>query len=145
MKFNLANKLDEMRFDAKCEDLKRKKAYVELTDKSGRTRKQNSYEHLIIGMVAMDIGVSVDYCKEHYFKRLVNPDIFVRTVMDRYAGEITITRSTRELSIEETSMAIDRFKRWCHEQGYYLPEPTDNDRLKDIEMQMGRMEIFIGM
>lgn len=145
MKYNLSLPLDVAKADARYEALKRQGRMIELTDKSTRSKAQNSYEHLIMGIVAMEVGVTLEYCKEYYFKRLVNPDIFVRKVDDPIAGEIVITRSTRELSVEETAMAIDRFKRWCYEQGYYIPDPADQVRLLDIEMQMGRMEQFIGI
>lgn len=144
MKYNLAIPLDRERFAERANALIRKGAVVELTDKNGRSRNQNSYLHLVLGVVAMEVGVTRDYCKEYYFKRLVNPDIFVRIVKDPLAGEIQVTRTSKDLTMEEASVAIDRFKRWCAEEGIYIPSPEDEARLKDIEIEMGRMEQYIG-
>jgi hypothetical protein len=145
MKYDLTLPLDRERFAAKANALLQKGAFVELVDKSGRTRAQNSYGHLLIGVVAMETGVTLDYCKEYYFKRLVNPDIFIRRVADPLMGEVDTIRSTKELSVKETSLAIDRFKRWCYEQGFCIPSVDDDAILKDIEREMGRMENYIGV
>lgn len=144
MKLNLSLPLDVERFCTRANALIEKGAYVELIDKSGRTRAQNSYDHLLIGIVAMELGESIPYVKEMYFKRLINPDIFVYRRHDPFMGEIEDTYSTREISKEQTSIAIDRFKRWMAEQGIYAPSPMDEARLKDIEIEMGRMERYIG-
>lgn len=144
MKYNLSLPIDIAKADARYNALKKKGAFIEITEKNIRSTRQNSYEYLLMGLVAMESGVSLDYCKEYYFKRAANKDIFVRRITDPLVGEIEITRSTSELSVEETSLAIDRFKRWCYEQGYYIPEPTDSAILADIEIEMGRMERYIG-
>ena len=144
MKLNLSLPLDAERFTTRCNALLQKGAYVELIDKSGRTKRQNSYEHLLCGIVAIEMGETLDYVKENYFKRLINPDIFVYRRHDPFMGEIEDTYSTREISKEQTSIAIDRFKRWMAEQGIYAPSPLDEARLMDIEIEMGRMERYIG-
>ena len=102
MTYNLANEFQRKAFLARCEDCLEKASVVELTAKTFRSRNQNSYLHLLIGAVAMDTGNTLAYVKEVYFKRLVNPDLFVKEV----------TRSTTDLTMGELSMAIDRFKKW---------------------------------
>lgn len=144
MKLNLSLELDKARFVARCNALLQKGAFVELTDKSGKSREQNSYEHLLMGIVAMEIGESLDYVKENYYKRLVNPDIFVYEKTDPFLGKIKDTYSCKEISKEQTSVAIDRFKRWMNEQGYYAPSHLDEERLQDVWREMGRMEQYIG-
>ena len=144
MKLNLSLPLDAERFIARCNALLQKGAYVELTDKSGRSKAQNSYSHLLCGIIAMEVGESLEYVKEYYFKRMLNADIFVYRRHDPLLGEIEDTYSTREISMEQTSVAIDRLKRWMSEQGIYAPSPDDEMRLRDIEMEMGRMERYIG-
>lgn len=144
MKLNLSLPLDAQRFTARCNALLKKGAYVELTDKSARTKRQNSYEHLLCGIVAMEMGETLQYVKENYFKRLVNADIFVYRKEDPYLGEVSDTYSTRDIPKEKTSVAIDRFKRWMAEQGIYAPSPLDEARLMDVEIEMGRMEVYIG-
>ena len=144
MKLNLSLPLDAERFVTRCNSLLEKGAYVELIDKSGRTRAQNSYDHLLIGIVAMELGESIPYVKEMYFKRLVNPDIFVYRRHDPFMGEIEDTYSTREISKEQTSIAIDRFKRWGAENGIYMPNPGDESLLQEIAIEMGRQQAYLG-
>ena len=52
-------------------------------------------------------------------------------------------RSTAELTKEEMSTAIDRFKRWGAENGIYMPNPDDASLLKAIEIEMGRMKSYL--
>lgn len=143
MMYNLSAPLDRERFAAKANALLQKASVVELTEKTLRSRNQNSYLHLIIGTIAMDVGVTLEYAKREYFKKLVNADLFIRKEHDRFSGEIEVIRSSAELTIEEMRIAIDRFKRWAAENGFYLPDPEDKDRLRDIEIEMGRMRQYL--
>lgn len=143
MIYNLSMPLDRERFAKRANAQLQKGCVVELTEKVLRSRNQNSYLHLLIGVIAMEVGVTVDYAKREYFKRLVNRDIFVRKEIDRFSGEVEVIRSSKELSTEEMTIAIDRFQRWGAENGFYLPSPEDEDRLRDIEIEMGRMRQYL--
>lgn len=143
MFYNLSMPLDRERFTTRANALLQKGSVVELTEKTLRTHNQNSYLHLIIGVVAMEVGVTLEYAKREYFKKLVNGDLFIRKEHDRFSGEIEVIRSSADLTIEEMSMAIDRFKRWGAENGFYLPNPEDKDLLKYIEIEMGRMRQYL--
>ena len=143
MMYNLSNPLDRERFAAKANALLQKGSVVELTEKTNRSRNQNSYLHLVIGVIAMDVGVTLEYAKREYFKKLVNKDLFIRKEHDRFSGEIEVIRSSADLTIEEMRIAIDRLKRWGAENGFYLPSPEDADRLRDIEIEMGRMRQYL--
>ena len=91
----------------------------------------------------MEVGVTLDYAKREYFKRLVNKDLFIRKQQDRFSGEIEVIRSSADLTNEEMSMAIERFKVWASQNGFYLPSPEDAERLRDIEIEMGRMRQYL--
>ena len=143
MTYDLSNGLHYRQFDERVASLMARGATVELRELTGRSKSQNRYLHLVLGVVAMDTGNTLAYTKEIYFKRLVNPDIFVREVTDLYAGKVQTVRSTTELSVETMSTAIDRFKRWAADNGIYIPEPEDAERLKDIELEMGRMKSYL--
>lgn len=143
MLLDLRNTLDCERFKAKVEKCLRDRPVIEFTEKTARTTSQNKYLHLLIGVVAMEVGVTLEYAKQEYFKRLTNQDIFCIEVNDRFCGKVTRLRSSAELTKEEASMAIDRFKRWAREQGMYMPEPTDEALLRDIEIEMSRMRRFL--
>ena len=143
MQYNLATDLDQERFVNRANALLQKGVIVELTEKTFRSPNQNRYLHLLIGVVAMDTGVGLEYAKREYFKKLVNRDIFVIKKSDKFAGEVEDLRSSADLTIEEMSMAIDRFKRWGYENGFYMPSPEDTDRLRDIEIEMGRLKMYL--
>lgn len=143
MILDLKNTLDLQRFKAKVDKCLRDLPVVEFTEKTARTSSQNRYLHLLIGMVAMDVGVTLDYAKQEYFKRLVNKDIFAIEVEDRYCGKVERLRSSADLNKEQMSMAIDRFKQWGREQGMCMPEPQDESLLRDIEIEMGRMRRYL--
>ena len=80
-------------FLARVDHLLEKGAVAELTEKTFRTRNQNSYLHLLIGVVAMETGNTLEYCKEWYFKRLCNKDLFVTIRTDKFAGQVEVIRS----------------------------------------------------
>ena len=143
MTYDLSNARHLAQFHTRISALEERGASVELRELTGRTKAQNSYLHLILGVVAMDTGNTLDYTKEVYFKRLVNPDIFVQEVNDLYVGKVQVVRSSAELTKETMSTAIDKFKRWAAEQGIYIPEPEDTERLRDIELEMGRMKSYL--
>ena len=143
MTYDLSNARQLDQFNLRYRLLMERGAKVELRELTGRTQSQNRYLHLVLGVVAIETGNTLAYTKEIYFKRLVNPDIFVREVTDLYAGKVQTVRSTTELSVETMSTAIDRFKRWAADNGIYIPEPEDAERLKDIELEMGRMKSYL--
>lgn len=143
MLYNLSTELDRQRFQAKTELLLKRGVVVELTEKMQRTRAQNNYLHLLIGVVAMETGNTLAYAKEVYFKRIANPGLFVQHYNDSLAGEVEILRSSADLSKEEMQEAIDRFKRWGAENGFCLPNPGDESLLQAIELEMSRMKAYL--
>lgn len=143
MQYNLETGIDRERFVIRAKALMRKGAVIELTEKVFRTPNQNRYLHLLIGVVAMETGNSIEDAKVCYFKRLVNPDIFCIRKTDRFGNTIDVLRSSADLSQEEMSMAIDRFKRWGSENGIYLPNPEDIQLLRDIEIELGRNKYYL--
>ena len=143
MTYNLTNPMHHAQFTHRCQSLIEKGAVVELRELTGRTQSQNRYLHLVLGVVAMETGNTLAFTKEKYFKLLVNGDIFCVMKDDRIMGRVQVLRSTTDLTIEEMAMSIDRFKKWAAENGIYIPEPEDAERLKDIELEMGRMKSYL--
>lgn len=144
MQYDLRNPLQNLQARRRLEALVKKGAVVEISEKSFRSSKQNSYLHTIIGIVAMETGVTIDYAKQRYFKALCNPDLFVVEVKDPFTGMTKMLRSSASLSKEEMSTAIDRFKRWAYEQGIAIPEPGDEDLLREAMIEIGRNQAYIG-
>lgn len=144
MLYDLHNELHRSAFKARCNALYRKGGVVELTDRSRRTPAQNRYLHLILGWFAVEYGESVRYVKEEYFKRLVNPDLFVTRRHDKWIGDVTLLRSTRDLTVSELSQAVDRFRDWSsREAGIYLPEANEEEMLRSMEVEVNRMSRYI--
>lgn len=143
MQYNLANQLDVARLQQRLNRLCKKGAVIDLTEKVFRSPNQNRYAHLLMGVVALEVGDSLEYVKANYFKRLCNPDIFVRKETDKFIGEVEELRSFTALTVEEASLAIDRFKRWGREQGWVMPDAGDDALLREIEIAVGRYQQYL--
>jgi hypothetical protein len=126
MIYDLTNPLHRKQFVKRANAmLKKNCTNAVLVDESKRTPNQNSYLHVLIRIMALSTGVKESYAKEVYFKRLANPDLFIRTQTDPITGEETnYTISSSTLDMEEMSRAINNFRRWAEEEGYYLPDAT---------------------
>ena len=144
MQYDLTSDFQRKAFLSRVDNLLEKGCLVELTEKSVRTKGQNNYLHLLLGVVAMETGNTLEYCKEWYCKRLCNKDLFVTTKTDKFAGQVEVIRSSADLTKEEMSMAIDRFKRWGAENGIYMPNPGDESLLREIAIEMGRNKAYLG-
>lgn len=144
MQYDLSSDFQRKAFLAKAENLMERGAVVELTEKTFRSKNQNNYLHLLIGVVAMATGNTIADVKDWYFKRLCNRDLFITTKTDRYAGEVEVVRSSADLTREEMSIAIDRFKRWGSQNGIYMPNPGDESLLREIAIEMGRNKAYLG-
>lgn len=144
MQYDLSSDFQRKAFLAKAENLLERGAVVELTERAIRTRNQNNYLHLLIGVVAMETGNTLADVKDWYFKRLCNRDLFITTKTDKFAGEVEVVRSSADLTREEMSIAIDRFKRWGSQNGIYMPNPGDESLLREIAIEMGRNKAYLG-
>lgn len=143
MQYDLKSDYQLKAFQSKVEKLLERGAVVELTEKTFRSRNQNSYLHLLIGVVAMETGNTLEDVKREYFKDLVNPDIFRSYRTDNRGNTIRVYRSSADVSKEEMSIAIDRFKRWGLQNGIYMPNPGDESLLREIAVEMGRMSKYL--
>ena len=143
MLYDLTSDMQRKSFLARIDNLIEKGAVVEMTEKAFRSPNQNRYLHLLIGVVAIETGNTLEDAKTYYFKKAVNPDLFQVYVKDNMGNTIDRLRSTAELTKEEMSIAIDRFKRWGAENGIYMPNPEDIHLLKEIEVEMGRMKSYL--
>ena len=144
MIYDLSNALHLESFKLRCNALVKKRVIVELTErKPRRTSQQNRYLYVIIGLLASELGETTEYVKEQYFKRLCNPEIFIRTKEDQFRGNIEVVRSTSDLDTVEMSTAIDRFRNWAATEGYYLPSPEDDAMLAMAEREIIRNNTYL--
>lgn len=145
MIYDLSKPLDRERFKMRVNHLFANCRQVELIDKAKRSLSQNSYLHVLLSIVALDQGETIEYVKENYYKRLVNPDIFVLHKNDRILGkEVEVLRSSKELTKEEMSKSIDKLRNWASsELGCYLPSADEESLLKQAEMDMQRYRSYL--
>ena len=143
MLYDLSSDFQRKAFQARVDNLMEKNAVVEMTEKAFRSPNQNRYLHLLIGVVAIETGNTLEDAKKWYFKETCNSDLFHVQHRDKMGNYIDHIRSTAELTKEEMSTAIDRFKRWGAENGIYMPNPDDASLLKAIEIEMGRMKSYL--
>ena len=129
MKYDLSTPLHRKQFIAKCNKLLDDKAKcVTLRDESQRTVKQNSYLHVLCRVLAMETGETEYYAKQVYFKQLANPELFVRESVNKITGEVRqYLRSSSELTRDEMTRAINIFRHWSEDNGYYLPDADVDD------------------
>lgn len=139
MLYDLKNPLDRERFKRRCNALFLKQGIVELSERVKRSSQSNRYLHLIIGYLAMETGNTLAYAKEVFYKRTANKEIFVREKEDEFLGKTEYLRSSAELTQEEFSLSIDRFRDWSSQTaGIYLPSPNEEQFLESIEFEMNR-------
>lgn len=144
MLYNLANPHDVELFHRRADQLIANGSVIELVSKKQRSSNQNRYLHLLIGYLAIEVGCTLDYVKEQYFKRLANRDLFVSKRADKWAGEVEVLRSSADLSTEEMTVAINRFKDWSAQvAGVALPEATDQQWLAAIEVEISRFRQYL--
>lgn len=143
MLYNLSNKLSREQFSTRVQHLWEKGTLVELTDKSRRSTAQNSYLHCILGVLALETGNTLDVVKREIYKRRINPDLYVRVKTDPILGEVETLRSSRDLSKEEMSLSIERYRRFCSDNGVYIPEPGDEEIIQQIEFEMARAQKYL--
>lgn len=145
MIYDLHNEFDKKRFKNRCNALYKRGGFVELTEKKARrTIPQNAYLHLILGWFAIETGNTLGFVKQQYFKRHINPDLFIENIEDQYIGKVSILRSSRDLNTAEMTTAIDRFRNWSSaEAGIYLPAPDEQAFLQTIEIEMLRQKEYL--
>lgn len=117
----------------------------ELTEKKPkRSLSQNAYLHVIIGYFAAQTANTLEWVKREYYKKLVNPDTFIRTKEDRFMGSVEYLRSSADLDTAEMTLSIDRFRNWsAAEAGIYLPAPDEERLLQLAQMEIERNKDFL--
>lgn len=132
-----------MQAETYFEKLKESACVIELKKKVNRTLSQNRYLHLIISWFAVETGYTLEDVKREYFKKLCNPEIFLKE-QKGILGEIISIRSSADLDSKEMTTAIERFRNWsAKEAGIYLPDANEDEWLKQIEIEISKHERWI--
>lgn len=143
MKYNLSIPIQAEQAKTRLEHLISKGATVEITQKRlKRSYSQNNYLHLVLAWFAWEYGETKEYVKQEYFKRKVNPDLFLTEYANRKTGEIReALRSSADLNSKEMTMAIQRFRNFAvKEAGIYLPEPSDLAGIQELDNQVSKID-----
>lgn len=146
MLYDNSNPLQKANFLARANLLAERGEVVELRSKRQRSLNQNAYLFVLLSYFGSQYGETSDFVKEEYFKRLVNPDIFIRDKRyDKFLKrEVYICRSTADLTMEEMSICIDRFRNWASkEAGIYLPTAEEGTLLRMCEVEISKTERFV--
>lgn len=140
MIYDLSKIIDKERFKKRCNQLFKAGKLVELSDRTNRSLSQNSYLHLIIAYLGVELGLSPEYVKREYYKIASNPDLFVRTKTDQLTGkQVNVLRSSSDLTKEEMTLSIQRFLYWsANVAEVTLPEPDDQNFLRECEVEVDR-------
>lgn len=143
--FNLSNPLDNANFLLRAKKLAESGKIVELTEKKPRrSLPQNKYLHVLLAYFGTQTGNTLEWVKQQYYKKLVNPDIFIREKEDKYLGRIKVLRSSADLDTSEFSLSIERFKNWAaQEAGIYIPSADEAILIQHMEIEIERNKDFL--
>lgn len=143
--FDLSNPLDKANFLLRAKKLVEMGKIVELTEKKPkRSLPANRYLHVILAYFGTQTGNTLEWVKQQYFKKLVNPDIFIREKEDKYLGKIKVLRSSADLDTREFTLAIERFRNWAaQEVGVYIPSPEEHHLIQKMEIEIERNKEYL--
>ena len=118
---------------------------IELTEKKPRrSLPQNKYLHVILAYFGTQTGNTLEWVKQQYYKKLVNPDLFIRAKEDKYLGRIKVLRSSADLDTAEMSLSIERFRNWAaQEAGIYIPSADEAILIQQMEIEIERSKEFL--
>ena len=109
-----------------------------------RSLRQNAYLHLILAYFAAETGNTLEWVKQQYYKRTCNPDLFIARREDDLLGSVTYVRSSADLSTEEMSRSIERFRNWAAAAaGIYIPEPDRQDEVLEMQREVERYRNYL--
>lgn len=143
--YDTSNPLQKEQFKSRSAKLAESGKIIELTEKKPkRSLQSNKYLHVILGYFACETGNTLEWVKQQYYKKLVNPNIFIREKEDPYLGRIKILRSSSDLESDEFSLSIDRFRNWASaECGIYLPSPEEDRLIQLMEIEIERNKDYL--
>lgn len=144
MLFDLSQPLQAIDADTYLQQLHEQGARIEIVKKSSRTLSQNSYLHCCLAYYASEFGLSLEEVKVDTFKRTVNKRLFSGTRTNKRGEQVTYLRSTRELSSEEMTEAIERFRNYSATiAGLYIPSPDEHRTMFAAQQQIDNYKQYL--
>lgn len=145
MIYDTSNPLDKANFLLRANKLAASGKVIELTEKKPRrSLPQNKYLHVLLAYFGTQTGNTLEWVKQQYYKKLVNPDLFIREKEDKYLGKIKVLRSSADLDTSEFSLSIERFRNWAsQEAGIYLPSADEYIIIQQMEIEIERNKEYL--
>ena len=145
MIYDTSNPLDKANFLIRSKKLSESGKIIELSEKKPRrSLPQNKYLHVILAYFGTQTGNTLEWVKQQYYKKLVNPDLFIREKEDKYLGKIKVLRSSADLDTSEFSLSIERFRNWAaQEAGIYIPSADEAILIQQMEIEIERSKEFL--
>ena len=145
MVYDTSNPLDKANFLLRAKKLAESGKVIELTEKKPRrSLPQNKYLHVILAYFGAQTGNTLEWVKQQYYKKLVNPDLFIREKEDKYLGRIKVLRSSADLDTSEFSLSVERFRNWAsQEAGVYLPSADEYIIIQQMEIEIERNKEYL--
>lgn len=145
MVYDTSNPLDKANFLLRAKKLAESGKVIELTEKKPRrSLPQNKYLHVILAYFGAQTGNTLEWVKQQYYKKLVNPDLFIREKEDKYLGRIKVLRSSADLDTAEMSLSIERFRNWAAQKaGIYIPSEDEAILIQQMEIEIERNKEFL--
>lgn len=146
MIYDTSNPLDKANFLLRAKKLAESEKIVELTEKKKprRSLPQNKYLHVLLAYFGTQTGNTLEWVKQQYYKKLVNPDLFIREKEDKYLGKIKVLRSSADLDTSEFSLSVERFRNWAaQEAGIYIPSADEAILIQQMEIEIERNKEFL--
>lgn len=138
MIYNLKNEFECQRFKDAVARMIAEGTVVDMRRKRPvRSLSQNSYLHVLLGYYAAEFGYTIEEVKFETFKKTCNASLFVRERENRRGCRVRYIRSSRDLTTDEMTLAIERFRNYSASvAGLYLPEPRESEALLFAEQQI---------
>lgn len=145
MIYDTSNPLGKANFLLRAKKLAESGKVIELTEKKPRrSLPQNKYLHVLLAYFGTQTGNTLEWVKQQYYKKLVNPDLFIREKEDKYLGKIKVLRSSADLDTSEFSLSIEKFRNWAsQEAGIYLPSADEYIIIQQMEIEIERNKEFL--
>ena len=99
--------------------------------------------HVLLAYFGTQTGNTLEWVKQQYYKKLVNPDLFIREKEDKYLGKIKVLRSSADLDTSEFSLSIERFRNWASQAGIYLPSADEYIIIQQMEIEIERNKEYL--
>lgn len=145
MIYDTSNPLDKANFLLRAKKLAESGRIIEMSEKKPRrSLPQNKYLHVILAYFGTQTGNTLEWVKQQYYKKLVNPDLFIREKEDKYLGKIKVLRSSADLDTSEFSLSIERFRNWAaQEASIYIPSSDEAILIQQMEIEIERNKEFL--